>query len=221
MPPESLQHRLARWHIDELLAKYSGLRLQSTLHGSVEIAGTLLFVATMAGLETIQDEYEIQLHVPESFPKWIPTVYEIAGRIPQNFHKLDSGALCLGSPTRLRLALTRRPTILGYVDTCLVPYLYGRSYFERYATMPFGELDHGLKGVRQDLALLFGTIRVDRVSGFARLTAMKKRHANKKACPCESGKRLGRCHHHRRVNELREQLGRGWFGHIAKHADNQ
>ena len=48
------------------------------------------------------------------------------------------------------------------------------------------------------------------VGEFVRLTAMRKRHANKQACPCGSGRRLGRCHH-RRINTLREQLGRRWF----------
>jgi len=70
-----------------------------------------------------------------------------------------------------------------------------------------------MAGNRQDLALLFGTTRTDRVAEFARLTAMKKRQANKHPCPCGGGKRLGRCHHSS-VNNLREQLGRGWFSQV-------
>jgi hypothetical protein len=213
MPSESLQNRLARWRVDELLGKYPGLRLLNTRNGGIEMAGTLSFTATMPGLATIQDDYEVQLKVPEAFPKAIPTVLERGGRIPVGFHKLTDGGLCLGSPTRLLLALRQHPSLPGFVETCLIPYLYARSYFERHATMPFGELDHGLNGIRQDLALLFNTTRTDRVAQFARLTAMKKRHANKQPCPCGSGKRLGRCHHIR-VNKLREQLGRGWFGHL-------
>ena len=213
MPSESLQYRLTRWRVDELLSKYTGLRLLNTRNGGIEIAGTLAFTATMPGCRAIQEDYKIQLGVPEGFPKAIPIVQETGGRIPRDFHKLANGGLCLGSPTRLLLALKRHPSILGFVETCLIPYLYGSSYFERHGTMPFGELDHGLNGICQDLALLFGTARTDQVSEFARLTAMKKRHANKKPCPCESGKRLGRCHNGR-VNKLREHLGRGWFGHI-------
>lgn len=213
MPSESLKYRLARWRVDQLLAKYPGLRLVNTRNGDIEIAGTLSFTATMPGLAPVQDEYQVQLSVPEAFPKAIPTVRETGGRIPHDYHKLANGGLCLGSPTRLLLALKGHPSLLGFVETCLIPYLYARSHFEGNGTMPFGELDHGLNGIRQDLALLFGTTRTDRVAEFARLTAMKKRHANKKPCPCESGKRLGRCHHGR-VNKLRAQLGRGWFGHL-------
>jgi hypothetical protein len=213
MPSESLQYRLARWRVDDLLAKYPGLRLLDTRNGGIEIAGTLSFTATKPRLAAIQDDYQIQLNVPEAFPKAIPTVREMGCRIPDDFHKLSDGGLCLGSPTRVFLALKRHPSLLGFIETCIIPYLYGRSYFERHGTMPFGELDHGLNGIRQDLALLFGTTRTDRVTEFARLTALKKRHANKERCPCESGKRLGHCHHGR-VNKLREQLGRGWFGHV-------
>ena len=104
-------------------------------------------------------------------------------------------------------------SLLRFVEKCVIPYLYGRSHFEQYATMPFGELEHGAKGIRQDLAELFGTSRADRMEEFARLTARKRRHANKELCPCASGLRLGRCHH-RRVNALRKQLGRLWFHYV-------
>lgn len=213
MRSECLQDRLARWRVDELLVKYPDLRLLNTRNGGVEIAGMLSFNASMPGRTAIQDNYEVQLSVPEAFPRTIPTVWETGGRIPHDFHKLANRGLCLGSPTRLLLALRCHPSLLGFVETCLIPYLYGRSHFERHGSMPFGELDHGLDGISQDLALLFGTTRTDRVAEFARLAAMKKRHANKKSCPCESRKRLGRCHHGR-VNKLREELGRAWFGHV-------
>ena len=42
---------------------------------------------------------------------------------------------------------------------------------------------------------------------YCMLAAMKRRLANKRPCPCGSGRRLGRCHN-RRVNTLRNQVGR-------------
>jgi hypothetical protein len=213
MATETLRDRIARWRVTDVLAKYPGLRLTNATDGGVQIAGVLTFLAQQPGTECLQDEYHIQLVVPRAFPNAIPLVRETGGRIPPGFHTLTDGSLCLGSPTRLRLHLVNDPTLLGFVERCIIPYLYGRTYFERNKTMPLGELDHGTPGIRQDLALLFGTTRTGRVEDFARLTALKKRHANKRPCPCGSGYRLGRCHH-RHVNTLRRKLGRFWFRQI-------
>lgn len=182
-------------------------------NGWVKVAGALAFVAEAPGKERISDIYQIELSIPDGSPEWIPSVRETTGRIPRSFHKLDSGALCLGSPTRLRLILTDSPSILQFVERCVIPYLYGYSYFERHGIMPFGELTHGEEGIREDFAALFGTDRTDSIREFVRLTAMRKRHANKQSCPCGSQRRLGRCHH-RRVNTLRHRLGRRWFGMV-------
>jgi hypothetical protein len=199
--------------VDDLLRAYSGLRLTRVTNGTVHIAGALAFLAAGPGMERIQDEYTIELVVPDGFPTILPGVRETHGRIPPEFHKLTNGELCLGSQTRLRLLMGKDSSLLRFVEKCVIPYLYGRSYFEQHATMPFGELEHGAKGILQDLAELFGTSRPDKMGEFARLTARKRRHANKELCPCASGLRLGRCHN-RRVNALRKQLGRLWFHYV-------
>ena len=215
MATDSLHHRYVRWKIEDLLAKYPGLRLSPSDDECVTIAGPLAFVAEAPGKERIADEYEIRLSAPAEFPFRIPSVREIGGRIPRSFHKLDDGSLCLGAPIRVRLVVGESPSILRFVERCVIPYLYGYSYFEKHGILPFGELKHGAEGIREDLALLFGTDREDGIQTFVRLTAMRKRHANKAPCPCGSGRRLGRCHH-RLVNRLRDVLGRRWFRLMAQ-----
>lgn len=212
--PESVRQRFARWRLEELLLKYPGLRLTPENRGWVSLAGTLAFAAQALGRERIDDEYDVEIAVPEGFPVGIPSVRETANRIPSSFHKLKDGALCLGSPTRLRLILFESPSLLRFVERCVIPYFYGHSYFERHGTLPFGELQHGESGIRQDFASLFGVDREDVVREFVRLTSLRKRHANKQPCPCGSRRRLGRCHH-RRVNRLRDCLGRRWFAWYA------
>jgi hypothetical protein len=184
--------------------------LRPSTSGVVVLAGTLAFVADGPGGNRISDEYHVRLTVPRRFPAGIPNVWETAGRIPPDYHKLNDGTLCLGAPTTIQLLVYRHPSLLGFVEQCLIPYLYGRSYYEMHGTMPFGELDHGAKGLRQDLAALFGTSDHRAVHAFVRLAGMKRRLANKQPCPCASGQRIGRCHH-RTINRLREQLGRLWF----------
>jgi hypothetical protein len=208
--PETLKDCFDRWGLQALLYRYPGLRLRPTGNDVVVLAGPLAFVADGPGAERISDEYHIRLSIPRCFPARTPSVWETGARIPRDYHKLNDGSLCLGAPTTIQLQICRHPSLLGFVEHCLVPYLYGRSYFEQHATMPFGELDHGAKGLRQDLAALFGTNDHRAVDDFARLVGMKRRLANKQPCPCVSGQRVGRCHH-RTINRLREQLGRPWF----------
>ena len=179
------------------------------------VAGVLAFSAETPGKERIEDEYEVEIAIPERFPKWIPTVRETRGRIPPSFHKLDDGSLCLGSPTRLLLVLSESPSILAFVERCVVPYLYGYSYYLKHRMMPFGELSHRQEGIHEDLAAIFGIERVDAVRGFLRLASMKKRQANKRPCPCGSNRRLGKCHR-LRVNDVRSRLGRYWFAALYR-----
>lgn len=208
--PESFRNRLIRWAVEEVLHAYPGMRIAPSIDGEMKLQGSLAFAAKPSSKERIDDAYEISIAVPEGFPGSLPSVCEIGGRIPPTYHKLDDGSLCLGSPTRLMLMLSAAPTLKGYIDHCIVPYLYGYSYFERCGVPPFGELDHGRAGIVDDFALLFGAKSSNDVPAFLRLTAMSRRVANKKPCPCGSPHRLGRCHHVR-VNELRRRLGRGWF----------
>ncbi len=204
---------LLSWGTEELLRKYPELRLHPTLNGNTTIAGRLEFSAQTRGQKLISDQYEISISVPPTYPRTAPLVRETAARIPRDFHKLDSGHLCLGSPTRLRLILAETPSLLSFVERCVVPYLYGYSIFEGGGALPFGELSHGSRGLRDDLAAMLGIDDDRALLGFVRLLALKERLANKLPCACESGLRLGRCHH-RKLNLLRDKLGRRWFSSL-------
>jgi hypothetical protein len=204
------RNSLKAWRIDELLGKYSGLRLMPTRAEGLKLAGPITFSAHPRGLEAITDEYFVQITVPPAFPRAVPAVRETVGRIPASYHTLADGSLCLGSPMRLRLIVSESPSLIRFVDRCLIPYLYGHSYHEKYGVMPFGELAHGDGGIRQDIASIFGVDERCDLGDFLRLAGMRRREANKRPCPCGSGSRLGRCHN-RRVNTLRGRLGRQWF----------
>lgn len=216
---EALSERHKQWEMSELLMKYPGLRLQPSNGLDVIIQGALGFSAAQKNEEQIDDEYSLRIQIPAGYPRLLPSVWEINQRISPKFHKLTDGSLCLGSETRLRLMLLRSRSILSFVETCVVPYLYGHSFFEKHGRMPFGELSHGKKGVIEDLAELFG-VDERMVVGFVTVAAMKKSIANKRLCPCGSGLRLGSCHR-KRVNKLREQLGRRWFAYLKDHLSDK
>lgn len=195
--------------LDAFLLDQPAMRLIPPKPGFVRLKGTFAFNAAPARGELIADEYLIEIWVPRDFPSGIPIVFEQAGRIPPKFHKLRDGSLCLGAPSRLRLALLQSPSLQRFAERCILPYLYGRSFFEKHNILPFGELAHGTDGILEDLADIF-RVDVAAVPVLLRLASMKKRRANKLGCPCQSGRRVGRCHH-LTINRLRDTLGTNWF----------
>lgn len=201
------------WGIEELLDRYTELRLWPSSSGKLRICGTLEFAAKSNGQPSVTDRYEVEITVPNAYPGDIPSVRETASRIPKDFHKLQNGDLCLGSPTRLRLILAQTPSLLSFIERCVIPYLYGYSIVEAGGSLPFGELSHGPQGLRDDLSALLGIKDEGKLLGFVCLISMKKRQANKLPCPCGSFLRVGRCHN-RRLNLLRDSLGRRWFASL-------
>src|SRR5207249_10376404 len=99
------------------------------------------------------------------------------------------------------------PSLLRFVERCVVPYLYGYSYWVKHGAPPFGELAHGEVGSLQDLASLLGVVDLGLAARYCMLATTKRRRANKQLCPCASGRRLGHCHN-RRINALRKRVGR-------------
>ena len=197
--------------IDALLETHPGLRRVPTADDSAKIIGRFRFTADAPGLEVIEDNYLLEIVVPAWFPKAVPLVREIGGRIPSDWHRNPSGALCLGSPTEVKLKAAECGTLGKFLELLVVPFLYGRSFYERHHEMPFGELDHGVDGVLKDFRSRFGVAEDKAAMAMVILAGLRKRVANKRPCPCGGGKRLGRCSHHGKVNALRKILGRAWF----------
>jgi len=197
--------------IDSLLTTHPGLRLAPSRDESIRVTGRIRFTAFINGFETIEDNYELEISIPPAFPEEVPLVLETGGRIPQDWHRNPGKSLCLGSPTTVRLMTIRAKTMDNFVKVLVVPYLYKRSYFERHQTVPMGELDHGMKGVLKEFVDLFGTSEDQAAMSMVFLTSLRRRVANKRPCPCGVGKPLGRCKHRWKINELRKELGRGWF----------
>lgn len=199
------------WGLTDALIAHPGLRLVPGGVDEVVLAGDLRFAATGLDKALIQDSYSIQLRIPRSHPKrGLPRVIETGARIPATYHRLSDGSLCLGAPTRLRRIVLQKPSISDFIKEAVVPYLYSRSYFERFGQMPFGELAHGDVGLGRDLIAMLGMPCGTRVDRLLEACSMRKRHANKRDCPCGSGFRLGKCHN-REVNTARSQFGRAWF----------
>lgn len=181
----------------------------------LRLKGQFRFCASHVSAGTIQDTYKIEIKVPEAFPRELPKVKEIGGRIPKelDYHiNPRDGTLCLGSPLRLLLIISSEPTLSGFARHCLVPYLYAMSHRLRSGSaLPFGELAHGPEGIIDDYQALLGVESPERIAYVLRLLGLKKRTANKFPCPCGCQFRVGRCQFNNRLRNLRKIADRGWF----------
>jgi len=176
---------------DELRALYSGLTLQKTA-GTWNINGQLVFIGDFAE-QIIKDEYSIQIIVPDSYPHCVPLAYETGNRILRYFHKYEDGSLCLGEPLAVWKTFSEQPTLLGFVQKCLIPYLYSYSYLRQFGKLPFGELPHGKPGQIKYYQDLFNVRSEHSLFGLIAVLAQGEYRGHIQ-CPCGSKKRLRLCH---------------------------
>ena len=89
------------------------------------LQGRFAFTARSENHGPITDRYALSIDVPRQFPKTLPRITETEQKIPRNgdFHVNPDGTLCLGSPLRLLVKLASDPTLTGFTDRCLIPYL--------------------------------------------------------------------------------------------------
>ncbi|MGI6657147.1 MAG: hypothetical protein ACOX5Z_10060 [Desulfobulbus sp.] len=200
--------------LGQFLSDYPGMSTVPYSDAGVCLRGKFRFKANASGNDEIDDSYELEIVVPEKFPQALPEVKEIGGKIPRdgNFHVNQDGTLCLGSPLRLLSKVHRFPTLTGFADKCLIPYLYAVSYKLRHGgNFVFGELAHGEQGIVDDYSLMVGLKERHQVTEAIQLLGIKKRIANKRPCPCGCGKRLGACPFRHKLNEFRKMAPVSWF----------
>lgn len=181
---------------------------------SVILKGKFEFRAHSRNAHPITDSYDLQITVSSTFPKSLPDVLELGGKIPRDgkHHVNRNGTLCLGSPVRLLSLLAKKPTLTGFSENCVVPFLYAVSHKLQYGgDFIFSELAHGERGIIDDYMKLFGVTTKEQVINVLTLIGMKQRLANKKPCPCDCSKRLGACHFNKRILWYRTIASRAWF----------
>jgi hypothetical protein len=200
---------LRRLGIDDILRRFPDLALKPERDGRIAIAGDLQFSVVVPEFGLIEDAFSSEIRIAESFPSTLPSVFELGGRIPKTYHKMNDGSLCLGSPLGLRLKSITGKTLLAFVEACLVPYLVGYCIFEKTGDMPFGELAHGTQGLLEEYRRLTGARSDTSCIGLIQCLGLKKRVPNKRVCPCASGRRLGRCHNRRLTGCVQSRAAHG------------
>jgi len=178
-------------HFEELQQKYPGLSL-IRWRGVYSVEGVLHFVAEFNG-QLIEDEYAIKITLPDNYPIAHPVAEETMGRIPGSFHHYQNGHLCLGVSYAISRTFRESPTLIGFTEKSLIPYLYSFSYKSLYGKMPYGELSHGWVGAIEYYSEEFGIDSPRAIVELLKILAdnFPVKHIK---CPCGSRKPISACH---------------------------
>lgn len=183
-----------RQQIVELTGVHKGLASVVERDAETVVSGTLPFEASADGLETITESFEIELTTPHNFPNMLPRVKETGGRIDADYeHRNASGTLCLAIPVEQRRVFLEQPTLLGFVNQLVVPYLYGYCFWKKHGRHPFDEAAHGYEGIVHHYMDTMGLAsEVTALSAICFL--FEHGYRGHHACPCGSGLRVRICH---------------------------
>jgi len=183
-----------RRQIVELTSVYTDLTNIVEGDYGVILSGSLPFEAPSDGLETITESFEIELTIPHDFPDALPQAKETAGRIEAEYdHRNPGGTLCLAVPVEQRRIFLEQPTLLGFVDRLVIPYLYGYCFWRIHGRHPFGEAAHGHQGILLHYMAVLSL--KDEVAALAAICFLFERgYRGHHDCPCRSGLRVRACH---------------------------
>jgi hypothetical protein len=200
--------------INEFLGENQEMSVKKLTNTCLVIAGNYRCIAYHEKGGDADLNYNLQIEIPATFPKAVPIVREISYLIPRykKYHinrdynnKKDS--LCLGSKIRILQIISKNPTVTGFVEKCVVPFLYSA----KKGKFVFGELAHYYEGIVEDYEDIFDISGSQSVLKILNCLSKKKRIANKLSCPCGCGKRLGKCFLRFKINENRHLASRFSF----------
>lgn len=182
--------------LQEILKRFPELKLSKRVNDIV-LAGVLNIDCYYEKLdERIIDKFNVQIIIPEAFPKKLPIVREVGKKIPLKYgHIYSDGELCLATDQEIRITLGYDINLYEWLDKFVIPYFYGYSYFEKYDVMPFGERSHGNKGVNEFYKEFFSVDTVEQVQEFFKYISSFKNYKYKghHLCPCGSNKKIRDC----------------------------
>ncbi|HOQ43338.1 MAG TPA: SEC-C domain-containing protein [Smithellaceae bacterium] len=172
---------------------YPDLRLEEN-QGEWVLKGILDFSACYENTK-IQDSFQIEISISAEYSRELPAAKETGGRIPldPDFHINPDGSFCLGAPVDIKRKFAQEPTLLGFINNLVIPFLFSFSYRERNGAMPYGELSHGGQGLVEYYLKYFditSELSVLRLIGILATDKYRGHHD----CPCGSGKRIRKCH---------------------------
>ena len=184
---------------NDLRSHFPSLHLFINRDGLAEISGAFP-VQGAAGEEL--DRYNVVIVLPETYPKDLPVVREVGGRIPwdPNFHVGPlTGEACIIFPDDRWRCFPEDSSLLDYLQKPLHNYFLSQTVHFETGKWPFDEWAHGTNGILDYYRWLLNTDNNVTVCRF--LYILGKLHLKKSwDCPCDSGKKIKKCCHAKLVD---------------------
>ena len=183
--------------IAELQQTHKGLTEVTKTEGATTLSGLLRFEATTDGYSPIIECFQIEISIPETYPVYLPQVRETDKKVDIDYDHINKGGnndgtLCLAVPVEQRRVFLEQPTLLGFVNRLVIPFLFGYCHWKKDGTYPFGTTEHGHKGiVRHYMDILE---LPDESAALDVVYFLYKGYCGHLPCPCGSGKRARKCH---------------------------
>lgn len=124
----------------------------------------------------------------------LPRARETEGRIERTYpHINDDGTLCLAIPVEQRRIFLEQPSLVGFVNRLVIPYLYGYCYWKQHGQHPFDEQQHGWEGIVQ---YYMDTLHLaDELTALAFVCFLFQHgYRGHHDCPCGTGLKVRNCH---------------------------
>lgn len=200
--------------IISFIEKYPNMNVKPSPKNKLIIQGRVSFDIMNEEHGRIIDEFLLEIRVPKTFPDEIPQVFELEKRIPRiaDYHINNDSSLCLGSNLSIKKRIAETPTLDGFLEMCVIPFLFSMSlYLNGNKEFVFGELAHGTIGILQDYLEIFELETVPQVLELIDILCMKKNIGNKMLCPCGCNRIIVKCKTHKKVSEYRNTMSRRDF----------
>lgn len=198
----------------DLREHYPSLYLFIEPEGTAVVRGTF---AVRSPEGRVLDRYQVSIELPPDYPRTVPVVREVGGRIPwkKEFHVDPDGKACVLLPDERWRCFPEGAPFRQFLDGPVLHFFLGQSLVALGEEWPFGEWAHGKKGIDEYYRELLGTDdprTVDRVL-YVLAKLNLKGHWD---CPCGRGRKIGRCCQSR-IADLRRKISPD----VARTARNQ
>jgi len=183
--------------------------LYPTLHLFIEADGTAVVAGTFPVRDPtgrVLDRYQVSITLPEDYPRSLPIVREVGGRIPwkPEFHVNANGTACVLLPDDRWRCFPEGAPFVQFLDGPLHDFFLGQSLVALGEKWPFGQWSHGANGVYEYYQWLLGTDDAATITRYLRVLA-KLNFKDHLECPCGSGRKIRRCCR-AKVLDLRQKI---------------
>lgn len=174
-----------------LRAKHPSLHLYTSGDGKCEVRGTYQ-VLSDDGI--VVDEYRVAIELPEDYPRELPIVREIGGRIPWkiDFHVESDGKACVLLPEERWRVFPENAPFSQFLEGPMRDYFLGQHCVANGGKWPYGEWGHGVAGIYEYYGELLGTTDKTIIQNFVYILT-KLSNKSHWACPCGSGRKIRKC----------------------------